>query len=231
MTKIFNPIHISLVFIILLIWPLSLSEAGSIEPDKKSRLIVLPLQPEKTIEFDGTGLGVHFLLGNVVAVHTGLKEFWFGWRMTKIFRGKNQLSAYCRGNEPLPDIARLGEEQQIRYRLEGTYKRKQGMIFLALNLFDTLNPDLTNWVESPADLTDSYVGAFTVTVDVTDISWNASNPPESRYRIGAGTTYSFSATETWSTYSGEIVYYEVNATDILGNSNVTQMSESINNFR
>jgi tetratricopeptide (TPR) repeat protein len=158
MTKIFNPIHISLVFIILLIWPLSLSEAGSIEHVKKSRLIILPLQPEKTVEFDGTGLGVHFLLGNVVAVHTGLKEFWFGWRVTKIFRGKNQLIAYCRGNEQLPDITRLGEEQQIRYWLEGTYKRKQGMIFLALNLFDTFNPDQKNMIQIPLDTRDHLIG-------------------------------------------------------------------------
>jgi tetratricopeptide (TPR) repeat protein len=153
-----KPIHISFVFIILFIWPLSLSEAGSIEPDKKSRLIILPLQPEKTIESDGTGLGVHFLLGNVIAVHTGLKEFWFGWRMTKLFRGKNHLHAYCRGNEQLPNIARLGEDQQTRYWIEGTYKRKQGMIFLALNLFDILNPDQKNMIQIPLDTRDHLIG-------------------------------------------------------------------------
>jgi len=47
--------------------------------------MVFPLQPEKGRVFSGVGLGVHFLLGNVMALHTGLKELWFGWRVKKIF--------------------------------------------------------------------------------------------------------------------------------------------------
>ena len=38
----------------------------------KPRLIVLPLQPKEGQAYNGIGLAVHFLLGNVVAPHTGL---------------------------------------------------------------------------------------------------------------------------------------------------------------
>ena len=47
--------------------------------------IVLPLRTESHDSFDGTGLALHFLLGNVLVLHTGLKEMWFGWRVKKIF--------------------------------------------------------------------------------------------------------------------------------------------------
>ena len=81
-------ISISSIFFLLLVSSLAVSAAMASNPDNRSRLIVLPLQPEKSQGCDGTGLGIHFLLGNVAALHTGLKEFWFGWRLTKIFKRK-----------------------------------------------------------------------------------------------------------------------------------------------
>ncbi len=43
----------------------------------KHRLIVLPIQPQPSNDFNGIGLALHFLLGNTIAVNTYLKEFWF----------------------------------------------------------------------------------------------------------------------------------------------------------
>lgn len=125
--------------------------------NKKSRLIILPLQPQNLREYDGTGLGIHFFLGNIVALHTGLKEFWFGWRVTKIFKNKNRLKAYCRGDEQLPDIEVLGKEQDIQYWVEGTYEKKEKLILVNLNLFDTRYPEKTNKIQIPLDTTDHVI--------------------------------------------------------------------------
>ena len=45
---------------------------------QKTRLIVMPFAPDREQAFDGTGLGIHFLLGNLFGVHTRLTECWFG---------------------------------------------------------------------------------------------------------------------------------------------------------
>ena len=103
----------------------------------KDRLIVLPLQPEKGQAYDGLGLGVHFLLGNVLAPHTGLKEFWFGWRVKKIFLKKENLTAYCRGDGPRLDIPKLGKEQGVRYWLWGSTQQQGSKIQTSLVLTDT----------------------------------------------------------------------------------------------
>ena len=105
--------------------------------ESKPRLIVLPLQPKEGQAYDGIGLGAHFLLGNVVALHTGLKEFWFGWRVKKIFLEKERLWAYCRGEGPPLDITRLGKEQDIRYWLWGSTQQRGSTIQVALVLTDT----------------------------------------------------------------------------------------------
>ena len=103
----------------------------------KPRLIVLPFQPREGRPYDGTGLGVHFLLGNVMALHTEFKEFWFGWRVKKIFAKKERLSAYCRGEGPRLDVTTLGRDQGIRYWLRGTFQKQGGTIQVALVLTDT----------------------------------------------------------------------------------------------
>jgi len=149
--------RISIFFIFFLLFILNLVASSAAEGKSKNKLIVLPLQPEKSQEYDGTGLGIHFLLGNVVAVHTGLKEFWFGWRLTKIFKGKNHLQAYCKGNEQLPDIATLGREQKIRYWLDGTYKKKENIIFVTLNLFDVQYPEKNNTIQILLDTGDHLI--------------------------------------------------------------------------
>jgi len=103
----------------------------------KPKLIVLPLQPKKGQAYDGIGLGVHFLLGNVMAPHTGLKEFWFGWRVKKIFLKKENLINYCRGHGSGLDIAKLGKEQGVRYWLWGNAQQQGSKIQISLVLTDT----------------------------------------------------------------------------------------------
>jgi hypothetical protein len=122
--------------------------------ESKPRLIVLPLQPHKGQAYDGIGLAVHFLLGNVVAPHTGLKEFWFGWRVKKIFLEKERLRAYCRGEIPRLDLAKLGKEQDIRYWLRGSVQQQGTQMQISLVLTDTKGGGeewTTELVLDPAD--------------------------------------------------------------------------------
>ena len=103
---------------------------------KKPRLVVLPLQPGEGQTYDGTGLAVHFLLGNIVALHTGFREFWFGWRVHRIFPEKESLEAYFRGQGPPLDISAHAREQGIRYWIEGRYQRQGPHIRVTLSLVD-----------------------------------------------------------------------------------------------
>ena len=115
----------------------SMGQSVEKQGKNKPRLIVLPLQPQESGAYDGIGLGVHFLLGNVVALHTRLKEFWFGWRVKKIFLEKEKLRTYCRGGGVQLDISKLGKEQGIRYWLQGKVKQQGSKIQVALMLTDT----------------------------------------------------------------------------------------------
>ena len=126
--------------------------------ESKSRLIVLPLQPQEGQAYDGIGLGVHFLLGNVLAPHTGLKEFWFGWRVKKIFLEKERLRTYCRGEGPRLDIVKLGTEQDIRYWLCGSFQQQGKKMQIALVLTDT-NGERKEWTtELILDPPDQLIG-------------------------------------------------------------------------
>ncbi len=87
----------------------------------KDKLIVMPLQPGPGQGTDGTGLGIHFFLGNLVCLHPGLLECWFGWRVKKIFPDPGLLTAYCRGQNSAVDIQELGAGQKVRFWIEGRY--------------------------------------------------------------------------------------------------------------
>ncbi len=100
------------------------------------KLIVMPLVPARGQENNGTGLGIHFLLGNMMAVHDGLTEFWFGWRVNKLFPQKKLFKEYCRGNNPDLDYYSLGQEQGIRYWLTGDYREKNEAVAIRLALAD-----------------------------------------------------------------------------------------------
>ena len=99
----------------------------------KLRFIVMPLQPETADQYDGTGLALHFLLGNTVVLNTNLKEFWFGWRTQKLFPAKEDLTTYLLGqNKPLA-FKQLSEEQKIRFWLYGKVKGD----LAALSIYDS----------------------------------------------------------------------------------------------
>jgi len=98
----------------------------------KHRLIVLPLQPRSPNDFNGIGLALHFLLGNTVAVNTYLKEFWFGWRVKKLFPQDKDLKAFIRGQAKSLDLKQLSQEQGIRFWLYG----KVDAYKITLSLFD-----------------------------------------------------------------------------------------------
>jgi len=115
----------------------------------KSRLVVLPFQPQEEQAYYGIGLAIHFLLGNIVAIHTGLKEFWFGWRIKKIFPEKEKLVVYCRGEGTLLDVMKLGEEQDIRYWLQGRVQQHGNKIKVILVLTNTKE----GYIEWTTDLT------------------------------------------------------------------------------
>ena len=135
-----------------LAFPLYSCDGGSISTQKrkviaqstenqgknKPRLIVLPLRHEEEQAYNRTGLAIHFLLGNIIALHTDLKEFWFGWRVKKIFLEKGRFQAYCHGEDPRLDFSKLGKEQGIRYWLRGKIQTSGGTTKATLILTDTM---------------------------------------------------------------------------------------------
>ena len=107
------------------------------EKAEKQRLIVLPLQPQKGQDDSGIGLAVHFLLANIMGVHTGFKESWLGSRVKKMFGQKEAFKAYLRGSGTRPDLLGLGREMAIRYWIEGSFLQDDASINVHLQLRDT----------------------------------------------------------------------------------------------
>ncbi len=100
----------------------------------RHRFIVMPFQPEPGQVYSGIGLGLHFLIGNVMAVQTLLKEFWFGWRVNKLFKNQVEIVEFCQGKKGLDNIEQLAKEQEIKYWLNGTYVQDDNKIILSLVL-------------------------------------------------------------------------------------------------
>jgi hypothetical protein len=136
----------------------TLEQSTEKESKTKSRLIVLPFQPQEEQAYNGTGLAIHFLLGNIVALHTGLKEFWFGWRVKKIFLEKERLRAYCHGEGPQLDFSKLGKEQGIRYWLRGRVQQRESAIKVTLILTDTKKNHEERSTTLTLDLSNQLIG-------------------------------------------------------------------------
>lgn len=99
--------------------------------------IVLPFQPASPGAFDGSGLALHFLIGNVLVLHDGLKEMWFGWRVKKIFPEQKMLQGYCReAGFPL-DLVQASLSQKVRFWVHGRYTEDT----VILHLFDARAPE------------------------------------------------------------------------------------------
>ena len=102
----------------------------------KDRCIVLPLRPAASHPFDGCGLALHFLIGNVLVLHSGFKEMWFGWRAKKIFPQPEMLQRYCRHASEQLDLRAISREQKIRYWIYGSFSDAAS----TLHMFDAQAP-------------------------------------------------------------------------------------------
>lgn len=123
---------------------------------QKPRLIVMPFAPDQDQAFDGTGLGIHFLLGNLFGAHPGLTECWFGWRIKKIFPDDRAFSAYCRGVSDVPDFQALGKLEAVRYWLTGGYAAENGGFQVSMRLHDI--QDRVHDITLPLSLEDGMAG-------------------------------------------------------------------------
>jgi hypothetical protein len=107
--------------------------------------IVLPFRPGTPQAFNGTGLALHFLVGNVLVLHTGLKEMWFGWRVKKIFPEKASFEHYCRHAVKKLDLVQVSRSQKVRFWLYGSYADTS----IKLHFFDGETPEAAH---PPVDL-------------------------------------------------------------------------------
>jgi hypothetical protein len=107
--------------------------------------IVLPFRGDHRQPFNGTGLALHFLVGNVLALHTGLKEMWFGWRVKTIFPEKARFQRYCRDAASKLDLVQISQSQRVRLWLYGNFSDQT----VNLNFFDGQAPNARH---APVDL-------------------------------------------------------------------------------
>ena len=107
------------------------------ESPRTDQCIVLPFQPQTPKQFNGSGLALHFLLGNVLVLHTGLKEMWFGWRVKKIFPQQETFQQYCRDITVNLDLAQVSQSQKVRFWIHGGYSDTA----VRIHLFDGRKPD------------------------------------------------------------------------------------------
>ena len=117
--------------------------------------IVLPFGSANRQAFGGTGLALHFLLGNVLVLHTELKEMWFGWRVKKIFPQQAAFQGYCRDAGITLDLDQVSRSQKIRFWITGSYTGQA----VSLQFFDSEPPyDHTSTAELKLSLNDGLVG-------------------------------------------------------------------------
>lgn len=95
----------------------------------RPKCIVMPFQERPG---SGVGLALHFLIGNVIAVHTGFAECWFGWRVGKIFATPEALHQYACLQGASLDRGQISTEQKVRCWVYG----KMGDGIVSMTLFD-----------------------------------------------------------------------------------------------
>lgn len=91
------------------------------DTQRTDQCIVLPFRPADPNAFDGSGLALHFLIGNVLVLKDGLKEMWFGWRVKKIFPRQKTLQDYCRDARIQLDLGPVSLSQKVRFWIAGSY--------------------------------------------------------------------------------------------------------------
>lgn len=124
----------------------------------RPRLIVLPLRHNNERACNGTGLAIHFLLGNVVALNPDLMEFWFGWRVKEIFLEKERFRDYCHNQNFQLDLSKLGKEQGIRYWLRGRLQHDGGALKAALIVTDTQEQQKESFITLTLDVSNHLIG-------------------------------------------------------------------------
>jgi hypothetical protein len=100
----------------------------------------MPFRAEHPQPFNGTGPAFHFLVGNVLALHTGLKEMRFGWRVKKIFPAKVLFQRYCRDAANKLDLVQVSRSRQVRLWIHGIFSDQS----VKLHFFDGQMPDSLN---------------------------------------------------------------------------------------
>lgn len=129
------------------------------KPAVQDKCIILPFQPMSGQLLDGVGLALHFLLGNVVVLHSGLNELWFGWRIKKLFLNPVELSAYCKGASLKTSVQDLSKQQKVRFWVHGRYDHNK----VSLVFYDAHRPERelsTVLPFSPADHLVEFRRAF-----------------------------------------------------------------------
>jgi hypothetical protein len=81
-------------------------------------------------------MAVHFLFGNLVVLHPGFTECWFGWRVPRIFPAAADLEAYRQGGRPAPDLIQTGRQEQIRFWITGELSADPASPLVQLSLTD-----------------------------------------------------------------------------------------------
>lgn len=124
----------------------------------KPKCIVMPLRPETDQAVTGVGMGLHFMLGNIIALHSGFEEFWFGWRYKKIFAEEGALTDYAHHPDAPFDAAAMGKAQKVRYCIEGRYQNTGDEISTRLVLTDAETGQRLGDDTLVADPMDHYIG-------------------------------------------------------------------------
>ncbi|MFH1984425.1 MAG: hypothetical protein ABIL58_21490 [Pseudomonadota bacterium] len=135
----------------------------------KSKCIVMPLRPEAGQSFSGVGMGLHFMLGNIIVLHSGFEEMWFGWRYKKVFPDVGVFSDYVHRPDAPLDIVATGKTQKVRYWIEGWYRITGDVVSTRLIFTDAETGRRIGDDRLTADPTDQYIG---YRVDV--MNWMAS---------------------------------------------------------
>ena len=135
--------------------------------------IVLPFRPESSQQFNGIGLALHFLIGNVLVLHTRFKEMWFGWRAKKIFPTPALFQHYCREVNDKLDLAHTARSQKIRTWIYGTVTNKSTDLYL----FDEQLPGIsTQPVHVAISTNDHLIGFRQELLDwLTSMGWPMPN--------------------------------------------------------
>ena len=130
----------------------------SASPPPRPKCIVMPLRPEPGQTDTGVGLGLHFLIGNIIVLHSTFQEFWFGWRYKKIFPEEAAFVDYAHSPDQPFDTLAAGNTQKVRYWVEGDYRVRGDVVDTRLILTDTAAGQRMGDARLEADPDGQYIG-------------------------------------------------------------------------